>query len=79
MFKVFRRECIDGVTFTGTGFNFDIELVCSIVSNGFTPMEVPVNYVGRGFHEGKKINFLRDFFPSYSMFFRCRLKRVART
>ena len=48
MFKVFRRECIDGCHFDGDGFNFDIELVCKIVRNGFSPLEVPVNYVARG-------------------------------
>ena len=63
MLKVFRRECIDGVTFPGNGFNFDIELVCKIVRNGFSPLEVPVNYVARGFDEGKKINFLLDAVP----------------
>ncbi len=35
MFKVFRRECIEGIEFRGAGFNFDIELVCKIVSGGF--------------------------------------------
>ena len=46
-----------------TGFNFDIELACTIVMNGYSPMEVPVNYVARGFDEGKKVEFRRDFFP----------------
>jgi Glycosyl transferase family 2 len=72
MFKVFRRECVDDISFVGRGFNFDIELVCKIVRNGFGPMEVPVNYVARGFDEGKKISFLTEFFPSYSMIYRCR-------
>ena len=72
MFKVFRRECIDGVDFDGNGFNFDIELACKIVRNGFEPMEVPVNYVARGFDEGKKINFLIEVYPSYYQLFRCR-------
>jgi hypothetical protein len=75
MFKVFRRECIEGTRFRGSGFNFDIELVCKIVSRGFPPMEIPVNYVARSFDEGKKINFISEFFPSYSMFFRCRFQR----
>ena len=75
MFKVLRRECIDGVAFRGNGFNFDIELACMIVVNGFSPMEVPVNYVARGFDEGKKINFMTEFYPSYSMLYRCRFGR----
>jgi hypothetical protein len=78
MFKVFRRECIEGVEFGANGFNFDIELACTIVKNGYKPMEVPVNYIARGFDEGKKINFLREFFPSFLMFFKCRFGRRGR-
>jgi glycosyltransferase involved in cell wall biosynthesis len=78
MFKVFRRECIEGVDFAASGFNFDIELACMLVRNGYSPMEVPVNYVARGFDEGKKINFVSEFFPSYSMFFKCRFRRRGR-
>ena len=76
MLKVFRRECVDGVHFEGNGFNFDIELVCKIVRNGFEPHEVPVNYVARSFDEGKKINFLLDAYPSYWQLFRCRVGRL---
>jgi hypothetical protein len=79
MFKVFRRECIEGVDFRATGFSFDIELACMLVKNGYGPMEVPVNYVARGFDEGKKINFVREFFPSFSMFYRCRFGRRERS
>ena len=63
MFKVFRRECIEGVEFVATGFNFDIELACMLVKNGYSPMEVPVNYVARGFDEGKKIDFRARLLP----------------
>lgn len=75
MFKVFRRECIENVEFTATGFSFDIELACMLVVSGYSPMEVPVNYVARGFDEGKKINFVSEFFPSFLMFFQCRFGR----
>jgi glycosyltransferase involved in cell wall biosynthesis len=79
MFKVFRRECIEGLDFVATGFSFDIELACKLVKNGFGPMEVPINYVARGFDEGKKINFITEFFPSFSMLFKCRFGRGGRT
>ncbi len=72
MFKVFRTECLDGVTLISDGFNLDIELACKIVKNGYSPMEVPVNYVARGFDEGKKISFVRDALPSYAAFIRSR-------
>ena len=74
MFKVFRRECIDGAEFVAERFNFDIELACTIVMNGYSPMEVPVNYVARGFDEGKKVEFRRDFLPVVLMFFKCRFR-----
>jgi hypothetical protein len=46
--------------------------VCKIVRNGFSPLEVPVNYVARSFEEGKKINFFFDAYPSYYQLFRWR-------
>ena len=46
-----------------SGFNFDIELACTIVKNGYSPMEVPVNYVARGFDEGKKVEFRARLLP----------------
>lgn len=75
MLKVFRRECIEGCHLRGDGFNLDIELVCKIVRNGFAPLEVPVNYVARGYDEGKKINF-RDAPSSYVELFKCRFGRI---
>jgi hypothetical protein len=74
MYKVFRSECLNGVELVCDGFNLDIELACKIVKNGYEPMEVPVNYVSRGFDEGKKINFWKDAWPSYIAFFRYRFK-----
>jgi ribosomal protein S27E len=74
MFKVFRRECLTAIELEGNGFELDIELVCKLVLAGYAPLEVPVNYVSRGFDEGKKINFWRDAFPSYGTFFKYRFK-----
>lgn len=73
MLKVFRRECMDGLHFTGDRFDFDIELVCKLVRNGYEPFEVPVNYVARSFDEGKKVSFVRDAIPSYYQLFRSRV------
>ena len=74
MFKVFRAECIEGLDLESDGFNLDIELACKLVKNGNAPIEVPVNYVARGFAEGKKISFVRDALPSYAAFFKYRFK-----
>jgi Glycosyl transferase family 2/Methyltransferase domain len=72
MFKVFRAECLDGLDLKSDGFELDIELACKLARNGHSPMEVPVNYVARGFAEGKKIRFWRDAVPSYAALFRHR-------
>jgi glycosyltransferase involved in cell wall biosynthesis len=74
MFKVFRAECLEGLNLTGNRFELDIELVCKLVKNGNAPFEVPVNYVARGFEEGKKISFVKDALPSYWAIFKHRFE-----
>jgi hypothetical protein len=60
MFKVFRRDCIGGLTFECNRFDFDWELVAKLVRRGYLPIEIPVNYSSRSFAEGKKVTFFRD-------------------
>jgi glycosyltransferase involved in cell wall biosynthesis len=60
MYKVFRRECIAGLTFRCNRFDFDWELLIKIVRNGYRPIEIPVSYHSRSFKEGKKIRMFYD-------------------
>jgi glycosyltransferase involved in cell wall biosynthesis len=60
MYKVFRRECIDGVEFVSDRFDFDWELVAKLIRLGYRPLEVPVTYTARSFSNGKKVKFFRD-------------------
>jgi glycosyltransferase involved in cell wall biosynthesis len=60
MYKVFRRECIDGVEFVADRFDFDWELAGKLVRLGYRPVEVPVQYEARSFDNGKKVRFFRD-------------------
>ena len=60
MFKVFRRDCLSGLTFEANRFDFDWELVGKLVRAGYRPLEIPVNYRSRSFTEGKKVSLLRD-------------------
>jgi glycosyltransferase involved in cell wall biosynthesis len=60
MFKVFRHQCIEGMTFSCNRFDFDFELLGKLILAGFIPLELPVSYKSRGFDEGKKIRFFRD-------------------
>jgi SAM-dependent methyltransferase len=60
MFKVFRRDCLHGLTFESNRFDFDWELVGKLVRAGYMPLEIPVNYQSRSFAQGKKVSLLRD-------------------
>ncbi len=60
MYKVFRRDCLHGLEFTGRRFDFDFELVMKLVRKGYIPLELPVNYQARSFADGKKVSFVRD-------------------
>lgn len=60
MYKVFRAECLEGLTFSCNRFDFDFELLAKLIRAGYIPLEVPVSYTSRGFDEGKKIRIVRD-------------------
>lgn len=60
MYKVFRRECLTGLTFESNRFDFDWELLIKLVRTGHIPIEIPVRYVSRSFKEGKKVSMFSD-------------------
>jgi SAM-dependent methyltransferase len=60
MYKVFRRDCLSGLTLRANRFDFDFEIVIKLLRKGYVPLEIPVNYKSRSFDEGKKISFARD-------------------
>ena len=60
MYKVFRRECLEGLTFTCNRFDFDWELLIKLIRRGYRPIEIPITYRSRSFKQGKKIRLLYD-------------------
>jgi len=60
MFKVFRRECLYGLSFECNRFDFDFEIAIKLLRKGYKPLELPVNYRSRSFKEGKKVSMFRD-------------------
>ena len=60
MFKLFRRECLYGLTFDGNRFEIDWEIVIKLIRKGYVPKEIPINYVSRGVKEGKKVRMFKD-------------------
>ena len=76
MYKVFRADCLDGLSFSCNRFDFDFELLGKLMRAGFEPLEVPVTYRSRGFNEGKKIRILRDPFTWIAAILKCRFARL---
>jgi hypothetical protein len=60
MYKVFRRECLAGLTFSCNRFDFDWELLIKLVRRGYRPIEIPISYRSRSFKQGKKIRMFYD-------------------
>ena len=60
MYKVFRRDCLHGLTFACNRFDFDYELLIRLVQKGYAPIEIPVNYRSRSFKQGKKVTMIAD-------------------
>lgn len=60
MYKVFRRSCIQGLTFTANRFDFDWEIVAKLCRKGYVPLEIPVHYESRSLKEGKKVHIFKD-------------------
>jgi glycosyltransferase involved in cell wall biosynthesis len=75
MYKVFRADCLDGLTFNCNRFDFDYELLIKLVKNGYHPIEIPVNYRSRSFKEGKKVRIFRDPWTWLKAIVRLRLQK----
>jgi glycosyltransferase involved in cell wall biosynthesis len=76
MFKVFRRDCLFGLTFECDRFDFDFELLVKPLRKGYRPLEVPVNYRSRSFHAGKKVSVWRDPLTWLRALARLRVARI---
>jgi hypothetical protein len=60
MYKVFRRDCLEGIELECDRFDFDWELTAKLIRAGYHPFEIPVSYQSRSFAEGKKVTLVRD-------------------
>lgn len=78
MFKVFRRDCLYGLTFESNRFDFDWELVGKLVRAGYAPLEIPVNYASRSFAKGKKVSLWRDPWTYFRACFKYRFVRLGK-
>jgi len=55
--KVFRRTVLDSFILKCDRFGFEPEFTSKVARHAFRIYEVPISYSGRGYEEGKKINW----------------------
>ena len=56
-YKVFRKEVIKDMKLKAKRFDFEPEITAKILKKGYKIKEVPIDFVGRKFEEGKKITW----------------------
>ncbi len=56
-YKVFRRTVLDSFILKCNRFGFEPEFTSKIARHAFRVYEVPISYSGRGYEEGKKVNW----------------------
>ena len=56
-YKVFRRQCLEGLTLNSNRFGIEPELTAKLARRRLRFYETGINYSGRDYSEGKKINW----------------------
>ena len=56
-YKVFRKEVFNDMKLKAKRFDFEPEITAKILKKGHKIIEVPINFMGRKFDEGKKITW----------------------
>ena len=56
-YKVFRRECVQGLQLTANRFGIEPELTAKLARRHYRFYETDINYSGRDYSEGKKIGW----------------------
>lgn len=55
--KAVRWKILEGLKLEAEGFEIEIELVMKLLKRGFRIKEIPIDYLPRGFDQGKKIRW----------------------
>ncbi|MEK6921204.1 MAG: glycosyltransferase family 2 protein, partial [Nanoarchaeota archaeon] len=56
-YKVVKKDVLQGIELKSVRFEIEPELTAKILKKGVAIHEVPITFLPRGFHEGKKINW----------------------
>jgi len=66
----FKKNLINADELKAEGFDQHAEILCSVIKRGNKFYEVPINYNGRNYLEGKKIKFYHFFLVLYQIILR---------
>ncbi len=66
----FKKKLLDPNQLQTTGFEQHAEILCKVIKKGEKFYEVPINYSGRSYKEGKKIKPQDFFFVLFQIFLR---------
>ena len=66
----YKKEFLDPNQLQTSGFEQHAEIICKVIKKGKKFYEVPINYNGRSYAEGKKIKPHHFFFVLYQIFLR---------
>jgi len=67
-YKAMRAEIAKRLIIESTGFGFEVEFIAKCKKAGYRLFDVPINYFGRTYEEGKKITFLDGLAAIYFIF-----------
>jgi glycosyltransferase involved in cell wall biosynthesis len=73
-YKLFDRRVIEPIHVVSNRFDFEPEITAKVLRQGFDILEVPINYAGRDFADGKKITW-RDGFAAVRALVRFRFTK----
>jgi glycosyltransferase involved in cell wall biosynthesis len=60
-YKMFKSEIIKGLVLHSSGFEIEPEITAKILKKNYRIYEVPINFYGRSYSEGKKIKAIDGF------------------
>ncbi len=66
-YKMFKTEIIKEINIKSKGFDFEPEITAKILKKKYKIYEVPINYFGRSYEEGKKIRAKDGFIALFKI------------
>lgn len=67
-YKAFRVEVLRNITLKSNRFEFEPEITCKLLKNGYDIKEIPISYKSRSYKEGKKIGLIDGLKAIYVLF-----------